>query len=411
MWKRPWGVVEGVSICVGLVIVGIVLQLTNGNINWDFFAMPLNIAILAIYVFILCVLYALRQRIYFIRWAMSFYAAIPSFIAVVVMTFLMGIIRQVPHNVDNGDVLGFSKMVSCWPFVLVYWWAATILGLVSIRSICRFSLKQIPFLCNHLGMFIVLVCAVLGSADMNRVTMHTKVGQTEWRVMDKRGEVMELPLAIELKDFTIDEYPPKLMIINNTTGAQLAEDKSEQFLVEDSASQGILSGWKIQVLEVLDMAASMVEGDSIRFVEWHSTGAASAVKVKVTSPDGNVVREGWVSCGSFAFPYHSLRLNDEWSLVMIPREPKRFASTVQMYSQSGVKFDTIIEVNKPVEIEGWKVYQLSYDEQKGRWSDISIFELVSDPWLPWVYAGIYMMVIGALFMFVFPSRNLKKTKE
>ena len=121
MWKRPWGLVEGSLICVGLVVVGLILQLCIGNINWSEFAMPLNIAILAIYVFILVALYALRQRIYFIRWAMSFYAAIPSFIAVVVMTFLMGIIRQVPHNVDNGDVLGFSKMVSCWPFVLVYW--------------------------------------------------------------------------------------------------------------------------------------------------------------------------------------------------------------------------------------------------------------------------------------------------
>jgi hypothetical protein len=144
-------------------------------------------------------------------------------------------------------------------------------------------------------------------------------------------------------------------------------------------------------------------------VEWHSVGAASAVCVQATSPDNKITCKGWVSCGSFAFPYQSLRLNDELSMVMLNREPKRFASSVLMYSQSGVKLDTVIEVNKPVEIEGWKVYQLSYDEHKGRWSEISVLELVTDPWLSWVYAGIMMMVLGAVSMFVISGKNNGRT--
>ena len=168
------------------------------------------------------------------------------------------------------------------------------------------------------------------------------------------------------------------MIINNTTGESISGDNPNQMLVEDSVAVGELDGWKIEVLEVLDMAASMVEADTIKFVEWHSVGATSAVAVQATSPDGSVVRKGWVSCGSFAFPYQSLKLNDEVSLVMLSREPKRFASNVRMYGQSGVQMDTTIEVNKPVEIEGWEVYQYSYDEYKGRWSDVSVFELVAD---------------------------------
>ncbi len=60
-----------------------------------------------------------------------------------------------------------------------------------------------------------------------------------------------------------------------------------------------------------------------------------------------------------------------------------------------------------MEIAGWKIYQLSYDESKGRWSDISVFELVRDPWLPVVYAGIIMMMLGAICLFV----NAQKRKE
>ena len=67
---------------------------------------------------------------------------------------------------------------------------------------------------------------------------------------------------------------------------------------------------------------------------------------------------------------------------MPEREPQRFVSEVKIYTQEGTITGGTIEVNRPMEIEGWKIYQLSYDETKGRWSDISVFELVRDPWLP-----------------------------
>ncbi len=63
-------------------------------------------------------------------------------------------------------------------------------------------------------------------------------------------------------------------------------------------------------------------------------------------------------------------------------------------------------MNKPVEVEGWKIYQYGYDTQMGAMSQYSILELVSDPWLPLVYTGIYMMLAGAVCLFAFG----KKTK-
>jgi ABC-type transport system involved in cytochrome c biogenesis permease subunit len=49
-------------------------------------------------------------------------------------------------------------------------------------------------------------------------------------------------------------------------------------------------------------------------------------------------------------------------------------------------------------VNGWKIYQYGYDTQMGAKSQISILELVSDPWLPLVYAGFYMMLAGAVLM-------------
>jgi hypothetical protein len=36
----------------------------------------------------------------------------------------------------------------------------------------------------------------------------------------------------------------------------------------------------------------------------------------------------------------------------------------------------------------------------GRWSNLSVLELVRYPWLPLVYLGIFLMMAGAGFLFI-----------
>ena len=65
--------------------------------------------------------------------------------------------------------------------------------------------------------------AILGNGDLRRLRMTVPLENPEWRASDEKNEMIELPLAIELRSFTIDEYPPKLMLIDNTTGKALPE--------------------------------------------------------------------------------------------------------------------------------------------------------------------------------------------
>ena len=78
--------------------------------------------------------------------------------------------------------------------------------------------------------------------------------------------------------------------------------------------------------------------------------------------------------------------------------PKRFASKIQILTKTGKNIGTTIDVNKPYEVDGWKIYQYGYDTQMGAKSQITILELVRDPWLPLVYTGFYMMLAGAVIM-------------
>ena len=288
MWNKPWTMKEGTLIGGGLVVAGLALQLSVGPVVWEAFAWPANGIVLAAFFVLLTAMVYLRKKVYAFQWMTTYQAAIPALVYAVVLTLIMGLTRQQ----ENGTWL--NNMLSFWPFVLIYVYIAVILGLVILRRLRKIfrgkgSMKRdIPFMLNHLGLFIALTTATLGNADMQRVKMITAIGQPEWRAMEQSGAIKEMPIAIELKKFIMETYD-----------------------------------------------------------------------------DG---------------------------------KPKRFASEIQILTKTGKNIETIVEVNKPYEVDGWKIYQYGYDTQMGAKSQISILELVSDPWLPVVYAGFYMMLAGAVVM-------------
>ena len=413
MWSKPWSYKEGLTIGAGLLIIGILLQMTVGAINWDLFACPVNVIVLLVYIVALIAMHLLRKRVYLFSWLSHYSAAVSALLWVVGMTVVMGLIRQAPSgHAPNAstDLLGFSQMIASWPFVLLYFWMVTALGLTILRASFPFKWRRLSFLLNHIGLFVALIAATLGNADMQRLKMTTRMGNAEWRATDDKGQLIELPLAIELKDFTIDEYPPKLMLIDNETGRTLPEKSPEHVLLEEGVIKGTLQDWQLTIEQSIPMAASVATEDTLKFTEFHSMGATYAVYLKAVNQKNQTIKEGWVSCGSFLFPYKAIRLDSLTSLVMPEREPQRFASEVKIYTQEGTIAEGTIEVNRPMEIEGWKIYQLSYDETKGRWSDVSVFELVRDPWLPVVYAGFIMMMAGAVSLFVSAQKRKEEDK-
>lgn len=399
MWNKPWTLKEGFAIGGGLVITGLMLQLAIGPVDWDILAWPANIIVLIAYLAGIGAIYALQKKVYLFQWLMHYQAAVSALAYAAILTLIMGLTPQLKVVTRDEGIPGLSQMLTFWPFVLTYIYMTTVVGLVALHRIVKFRKGNIGSILNHLGVFIVLVSATLGSADMQRLEMTVTMGSPEWRGLDSKGEIVDLPIAIDLNEFTIDEYPPKLMLVGNESGKVLPEGKPVHILLEDGTSQGCMLDWDITIDKKFDLAAEVASADTINYVEWHSMGAAYAAFVKAENRKTHEKRQGWVSCGSFMFPYKALKLDSVCSLVMPDREPRKYSSKVHVYTQSGGSYEGVIEVNKPLDIEGWKIYQLSYDESKGRWSDISVFELVADPWLPVVYAGILMMLVGAIFTF------------
>lgn len=259
MWNKPYSLKEGSAITVGLMLIGLILQFTIGPLEWGLFMWPANIIALTIFVALLLVVWLLRKHFYFCRFMASMQAAVPAIAGAALLTIIMGLTRQLPEGRLPADPIGLTKMLNFWPFILVYVWMTAITGEATILQLSRFSWRRLPSFVSHLGLFIVLTCGTLGNADMQRLKMFCEQGKVEWRGLDAWKNVHKLPVAIQLEKFTIDEYPPKLVVINRRGLPQPAK-KPENLVLDKGLRTGHLTDWNIEVVKRIEdaMPAALV---------------------------------------------------------------------------------------------------------------------------------------------------------
>lgn len=408
IWEKPWDYSEGFIVAAGIALAGFMLQLSLGTIVPADFAFPLNIIIGALFlVGLLCCHFFLRDN-HLVRWLASVRATIPSLAVLLVVVIILGVTPQFSayqpkvHLPDNMfTLLGWYQMTTSWPFILLSFYMLIILGLATLRMTTKpNSWRSVGFYLNHAGLFIAYLGGILGSADMQRMTMRVSEGEVEWRAQDYMGGVHELPIAIELDTFRIEEYLPKLVVINNHTGKIMPEERPESYMYEEVGQSVSLAGYNVEVLEYLPSAAVIQDSVKANVVAFYMEGASTALKVRVTSATLANPVEGWVSNGSFMFPHKVLYLDDNYSVAMPMQEVKKYTSHVRVFTEDGKSREATIEVNKPLTVEDWIIYQYSYDDAMGKYSKASVFELVRDPWLKVVYAGIFMLLAGSLFLFI-----------
>ena len=416
IWEHPWGYAEGFIVASGVLLAGLMLQLTIGNIDPAAFGFPVNIIIGALFMVGLLSLHFFLRRKKIVRWLSGVSSTIPAISLLLAVIVIMGFTPQFSDHVSREQLpptplrgLGWYQMTTSWPFVLLCFYLLTILGLTTLRRTTKKKgWRDIGFYLNHVGLFLALLGGMLGSGDMKRYTMSVKEGTVEWCGTDQMGQMHELPIAIQLDTFMIEEYPPKLVIIDNQTGRILPADRPEAYMFEGVGKTTTLAGNRIEILDFMADAAIVRDSNIVNFVQMPMEGATNAIKVRVTHPSIDQPVEGWVSNGSYLYPYEVLYIDSTTSVAMPVQEVKKYTSKVTVYTKSGHVRKAEIEVNRPLSIENKVVYQYSYDETRGKYSQVSIFEIVTDPWLAVVYAGIFMLLAGALFMFIVGPRRETK---
>ena len=387
MWQQSWGYPESIVATCGILLVGFLLQLTIGNFNFYLLAFPSNLLVGAI-ILILCILSLFVRKSNFILWLSGIPSSVCLISALLILTIIMGLTPQTTSNTDEISAnifsrLGFDSMTSSWAFILIYFITLLSLGCLIVRRLLNFRKKDYAFYLNHIGLWITLFAAGLGHADIERYLMHVREGEVEWRVYDEDENVKELPIAIQLNDFDMEEYPPKLTIIDRKSGKPLPEDKPDYYQIGTEIPEGQLNGWKIELKEYIHQA---VRNSDSTYREVPMPGATQAQL------------------------YMTLPLDEQLCVVMSVPEPKRFMSDIEAYTPDGTIKKGTIEVNKPMRIGSWTIYQYGYDNQAGRLSSYSSMELVYDPWVIPVYIGFIFIALGSIAL-IWNGRLVRNRNE
>ena len=393
-WQQPWSYKQGTLVTLSILLLGFGIQLASGGTVLVMARFPWNLisGLSFLCLLIFCFFFFKEDAI--IKGLGSVKAALPAILGFTFLVLLMGFVRQDAQPTNQLiKQLGLNHLVKTWPFILINVYLMILLGVVTLKRLSPFSLKNAGFFLNHFGLFLVLFSTALGSSDMQRLRMNCYENRTEWRATDLTGQTVELPVAIQLLNFNIDEFRPKITIIDNQSGQIVLNKGKHQFELLDRNSLDLF-GYQIEVEQFLETSGKV--GDAYYLV--NEPGSAPSAKVKVTK-DGTEI-SGWICSGSYVNRPEALKLNETYSLVMLPAEPRKFSSELNIQTKSGKQVTTTIEVNRPFRIDGWAIYQLGYNTEMGRWSDLSVLELVRDPWLPVVYFGIFLMMAGAAFLFI-----------
>lgn len=406
IWQFPWRYKESIAIVTGTIIIGFVLQLIAGKFNFLLFGSPVNLIVGGcIILFLILFSFARKSAIY--QW----FSGVPFAVSLIGGLLLLGIVmgltpqmlRLDPHDDSIFTRLGFKQITSSWSFVLIYFLTLLSLGALIIRRLIAFNLKDYAFYFNHIGLWILLFAAGLGTADIKRYVMYVQEKEVEWRVYNDNGDVLELPIAIQLNDFVMEEYPPKLAIIDRETGEPQPITKPDYFQIDDKRPNGELYDWNIVIEEYIHEA---IRNSDSTYHYMPMLGSSPAAKVRAEK-EGKI-SEGWVCGGSMSQLYMILPLDSQYCMVMTQAEPKRFMSDITVITEHEDNVDAQLEVNKPLKMGDWMIYQYGYDNQAGKASTYSSFELVYDPWLWPVYAGIILLAIGSVCLLW--SGNKKKKK-
>jgi hypothetical protein len=405
--KSAWGYAESFMVALEIVILGFIFEIVLKGQGVRSPHLPYNLIMFLALIGILIFVHFYFRYKPVVKWLSSVPCSISAISMYALLVLLMGFITQQGENQSRWlQLLGLNHLKNSWPFLLIQIYLLVSLGLVVLRRGIPFHGKNLGFLLNHLGLWITLAAAGLGSGDLKRVSIdlqeNGKFNNVGYKPDHSR---FEMPFSMKLVDFNIEMYDSKIAVADGSKG-EIVQKHGETLPVIHKGYETTLIDWKIKVKQYIPFAFKTDSG----YVETDKPGSIAVAFIETRNVVTGDTVSGWITSGSMMFDPKYLDLKKSKLLILTEPEPRKFESLVVVKNARGDEKTVKLEVNKPYRMNGWKLYQISYDTQMGKYSTLSVIEAVRDPWLPLVYSGIFLLLGGAIYLF-WLGRGVRSNNE
>lgn len=396
-FQYPWDFRESILFTAVVVTVGFFIQYAAAGSGVALPRLPVNAIALSLFAVLVLSIGHLFRNAPMVKWFGGIPLGLCLIFAIAVLSLIGGIVPQEPvAEVTLPVRLGMHRIFSSWPFALTVICFLANLGIGLSWKIVPFKTQNIQFILFHAGFWIALSCGIFGSSDLQRLILPVEEGKASNIAYTMENETpRQLPFSIFLHDFALEEYAPNLLLYDPHTNTQ----------TNIEVHKGSSSSWKgcdVLVLDYIPYALPDKEGKLLPADQ--KTGVPFA-KVRI-SADGKS-DEMWIGLTNPSQKPEPVQLSKLYVLLW-PGTPKSFRSAVTVQDDQGREVMANLEVNKPVNFMGWKLYQMGYDEKAGRLSSLSLIEVIRDPWLPVVYLGFFMIMAGNVLFF---WNGIKRSKD
>ncbi len=394
-FQVPWEFRESSIFTALSVLVGFIVQYATSGQGIPMFRLPVNAVVLAVFAaLILGTGLGFREN-EMVKWFGGIPLGLCLIVAISVLSLIGGVVPQ--GGLMAGSLfalLGVNQIFSSWPFALTVVLFLANLGLSLSWRLVPFNMKNLQFILFHAGFWIALSCGVFGAPDLQRLVVKVDEGESSNLAWSMENDTEQrLPFSVVLHDFSLEEYPPQLFLYDPHKEQPLQERTKRTTLVH----KGAKASWKGVDVEVVDFLPSALPGKNGDPEPAESKAGVPFAKLRIASADAAPI-DAWISTGSPMMKPYAAQFRELY-FVMMPGAPKAFRSDVTVHGESGQQTSATLEVNHPINVMGWKLYQMGYDNEVGRWSKYSLIEVIRDPWLPAVYLGFFMIMAGNLMFF------------
>lgn len=387
-WAGEWRYPQTLTLVIGLVGVAEIVQAWHPGLAVQLPAAPWNWVVVFTPLLVLIVL----RRVFGATTLLSGLGGIPMAVTAIstwTLVCLPGAIWPQGAEAPGWQHrLGLDHVISSLPFVASLGLVLMNLALAVGKRIYPWEQGTFPFLLVHAGLLLGLGSAAAGAGEVIRAqcVLFRDTDFTSVAFQSKEHS-LELPFGLKLLDFRLDTFPPTLLLVRQTdtkTPQILAGHKFVSVGMEET-----IGPYTFRIEEQMPASAMPPPMATNK-----PSSSPVAIKISVWNENGTILKSGWMIADHRISGESGLPIGDHDLVLMQSGSPKLFESRVQIHTPDGKTQEAILQVNKPLSVSGWRLYQTGYDDRSGATSQYSIIEAVRDPSLPAVYTGLFLLLAG-----------------